>query len=199
MQPQVAGAPPADVGPQQSVRAAGSQQVANKAGPQQAEGPGLRARMIAAPACSCTRCVARISIWSNPALWRAARNSASVNAPGDAAGPGGHVRPRRVVHVRVGDHVGDGEPAAGTQHARCFADDPGLVAGEVDHAVGDHDVDAVVGDRHLLEVALDELDVRDGVTGGVRPGEVEHLVGHVEAGVGQVSHAESASRASGTT
>ena len=35
-----------------------------------------------------------------------------------------------------------------------------LVAGEVDHAVRDHDVDRVVGERNLLDVALEELDVR---------------------------------------
>src|SRR5205807_322409 len=31
----------------------------------------------------------------------------------DAACPLPHVAPRRLVHVGVGDHVGDGEPAAG--------------------------------------------------------------------------------------
>ena len=54
---------------------------------------------------------------------------------GDAAGPGGHVRARAVVHVGVGDHVRDGEPAAGPQHAGGLGDHLGLVAGEIDHAV----------------------------------------------------------------
>ena len=37
-----------------------------------------------------------------------------------------------------------------------------------------------VGERHVLEVALDELDVLDAGLGGVGAGELEHLVGHVE-------------------
>src|SRR3954452_22206729 len=40
-----------------------------------------RARMIADPACSCTRCVSRISISSKPAASSAPRNSGSVSAP----------------------------------------------------------------------------------------------------------------------
>ena len=42
---------------------------------------GFRARMIAEPACSWTRCVSRISTSSSPAAASAARNSASVSAP----------------------------------------------------------------------------------------------------------------------
>ena len=80
---------------------------------------------------------------------------------GDAAGPLGHVGAGRLVHVGVGDHVGDGEAPAGAQDARGLAQHLRLVAGEVDHAVGDHDVDGRVGERQLLDVALDELDVLD--------------------------------------
>lgn len=53
--------------------------------------------------------------------------------------------------------------------------------GEVDHAVGDHDVDAGVGERDVLEVALQELDVRDTGVDRVAPGQVQHLGRHVEA------------------
>jgi hypothetical protein len=42
--------------------------------------------------------------------------------------------------------------AAGTQHTRRLADDPRLVAGHVDHAVGDDRVDGLVVQRHVLEV-----------------------------------------------
>ena len=78
---------------------------------------------------------------------------------GDAAGPCRHVGFGLLVHVGVGDHVRDREPAAGAQHPGGFGDHLGLVAGEVDHAVGDDHVDALVRERQLLEVALDELDV----------------------------------------
>ena len=55
-----------------------------------------------------------------------------------------------------------------------------MSADEVDYAVRDDDVDRVVGERDVLDVALDELDVVDARFGGVRAGELEHLVGHVE-------------------
>jgi hypothetical protein len=71
---------------------------------------------------------------------------------GDAAGPLLHVGARGVVHLRVGDHIGDGEPAAGAQDARGLTDHTVLVGGEVDDAVGDDD------ERYLLPLAeLPEL------------------------------------------
>ena len=73
------------------------------------------------------------------------------------------------------------KPAAGAKHASRLVDDLALVGGEVDDAVGDDDVDAGVGEGHVLEVALDELDVLDAGVCGVGAGELEHLVGHVEA------------------
>src|SRR4051794_17084324 len=100
---------------------------------------------------------------------------------GDAAGPLHHVRARGVVHVGVGDDVGDREAAAGAQDTGGLAQHPGLVGGEVDDAVGDDDVHRVVRERDVLDVALDELDIVDAGLGGVPVGEGEHLVGHVQA------------------
>ena len=100
---------------------------------------------------------------------------------GHAAGPLLHVGARRLVHVGVGDDVGDREASAGREDARRLAQDAGLVGGEIDDAVGDDDVDAGVGQRDLLQVALDELGVLDPRLGGVGPRELEHLVGHVQA------------------
>jgi hypothetical protein len=77
----------------------------------------------------------------------------------DAAGPLLHVGAGRVVHVVVGNDVGDGEASAGSEDAGDFAQNAGLVGGEVDDAVGDDDVDALVVEGDLLDVALDELDV----------------------------------------
>ena len=57
----------------------------------------------------------------------------------------------------------------------------GLVAGEVDDAVGDDHVDRVVGERDVLDRALEELDVLDPGLALVLPRQLEHLVGHVEA------------------
>jgi hypothetical protein len=135
--------------------------------------------MIAAPACSWTRWVWRNSASCRPAALSAWRNSCSVSA-GDAAGPRSHVGFGLLVHVGVGDHVRDGEPPTGPQHPSGLGEHLGLIAREVDHAVGDHHVDAGVGERQLLEIALEELDVLNPGVGGVAAREVEHLVGHVD-------------------
>ena len=102
---------------------------------------GLRARMIAEAALSWTRWVSVISTSSRPAASERLLELAPGQRPGDAAGPLRHVGPGRLVHVLVGDHVGDGEAPAGLQDPRRLGQHPRLVAGEVDHAVGDHDVD----------------------------------------------------------
>ena len=52
------------------------------------------------------------------------------------------------------DHVGDGEAAAGLQHAERFAQHAVLVGGEVDDAVRDDHVDRVVGQRDALDLRL---------------------------------------------
>ena len=77
--------------------------------------------------------------------------------------------------------VADPDPSARPEHAPHLLEHLGLVGGQVDHAVRDDHVDARVGQRDVLDVALEELDVLGARVGGVAPGEVEHLVGHVEA------------------
>ena len=56
-----------------------------------------------------------------------------------------------------------------------------LVGRQVDDAVADDDVDRLGRQRERLDVALEELDVRGAGLGGVRLGQRQHLVGHVEA------------------
>src|ERR1044072_5561780 len=100
---------------------------------------------------------------------------------GDAADVLLHVLARGGVHVGVGDHVRDGEVPARLQDPRGLADHAALVGGEVDHAVGDHDVDRVVLERDLLDVAFEPMDVLDTGLRLVGACEGEHLVGHIEA------------------
>ena len=69
----------------------------------------------------------------------------------------------------------------GSQHAEGFAQHAVLVGGEIDDAVGDDDVDGVVGQRDVLDFALQELDVVDAGLALVFAGKREHVVGHVEA------------------
>ena len=142
---------------------------------------GTRARTIAEPACSCTRWVSSISIPSNPARLELALEALLGQGAGDAPGPLLHVSARCLVHLGVGNDVCHGEAPAGSQDPRRLAEDRGLVGREVDHAVGDDHVDRVVGQRHRLDRSLQELDVLDPGLALVGPGQLEHLVGHVEA------------------
>ncbi len=96
------------------------------------------------------------------------------------SGPLRHVVPGRLVHLRVGNHVGDGESTTRTKHAESFAEDPGLVTGQVDHAIGDDHVDRRVRKRDPLDLSSEELDVLDPGLALVSPGQFEHLVGHVQ-------------------
>ena len=86
-----------------------------------------------------------------------------------------------VGNLAANDDVGDGEAAAGAEHAKGFAQDAILVGGEIDDAVGDDDVDGVVGQGNVFDLALEELDVGDAGLALVFAREGEHVVGHVEA------------------
>src|SRR4249920_3481577 len=99
---------------------------------------------------------------------------------GDASDEAPSLGPRRGREV-IGRHdVADPDPAARLEHATHLLEHRELVCGQVDHAVRDDHVDARVRQRDVLDVALEELDVLGARVGCVAPGEIEHLVGHVE-------------------
>ena len=100
---------------------------------------------------------------------------------GDAAGPQSHDLGELGLQGAGEDDVGDREPAAGAQHSQGLAEDLVLVRGQVDDAVGDDDVNRVVGQRDVLDAAQQELDVLHPGLGLVRVGELVHLRGHVQA------------------
>src|SRR5262249_51368256 len=51
-------------------------------------------------------------------------------------------------------HIGNSEPPARLQHPKGPAEDGSLVLGQLDHAVGDHDVDRIVGERNRSMVPM---------------------------------------------
>ena len=81
----------------------------------------------------------------------------------------------------VGDDVADAQPPAGPQYPECLGDDTRLVGGEVDDAVGDDHVHVPVGQRDVLDVAVQERGVGDAGRGGVGAGEGEHVRAGVQA------------------
>jgi hypothetical protein len=82
---------------------------------------------------------------------------------------------------RAGDRQ-EGEPATRPQDTECLGEDGGLVGGQVDHPVGDDQVDAGVGQRDSFDVPVQESGVLK-AGGGAEPFGLGELgVGHGDAG-----------------
>ncbi len=99
----------------------------------------------------------------------------------DAAGPGLHVPPGRLVEVRIGDDVGHGQPASRPEHPGRLREGHGLVGREIDDAVGNDNVHTAYGQGDVLDLALQELDIGQAGLPNVAPGEGKHLVGHIDS------------------
>jgi hypothetical protein len=102
--------------------------------------------------------------------------------PGDSAGPEVDVASPLLADRLLDRHVGDLEPAAGAEHTEDLREDGVLVRNEVDDAVGDRDVEAFRCERELLDLSLDEVDVRRAHLRRRGSGPGEHLRGHVDPG-----------------
>src|SRR5882724_636412 len=103
-----------------------------------------------------------------------------LECAGNAAHPEFHALANGSGDFTANDDIGDGETAAGFQHAEGFAEDTILVAGKIDDAVGDDDVDGVVRQRDVFNDALEKFNVFDAGFFLVLAGEREHFVGHVQ-------------------
>src|SRR6267378_3307855 len=103
-----------------------------------------------------------------------------LEGAGDAANPEFHALANVGGDFTANDDIGDGEAAAGPEHAESFTEDAILVAREIDDAVGDDDVDGIVGKRNVFNGALQKLDVFDAGFFLVFAGEGEHFVSHVQ-------------------
>ena len=80
----------------------------------------------------------------------------------------------------LGHDVGDSHPAAGLEHPRDLAENGGLVVAEVDDPVADENVDRLINDRRLFDVAFLEAHVREAVALGEASRLGELLFGHVD-------------------
>jgi hypothetical protein len=79
------------------------------------------------------------------------------------------------------DDVRHGEPPAGPEDAKGFAEGLFLVGDEIDHAIRDHDIGCVVGNRQVFEFAEAEFDIARANAGCVVTRLFQHLIGHVDA------------------
>ena len=117
------------------------------------------ARNVARVLDAVDRASARCRCRRSPAPRAWPRYSSSPSAPATQPTHSSMLLPDRRRHLAAHDHVGDGEAAARLQHAERLAQHAVLVGREVDDAVRDDDVDRVVGQRDVLDLALQELDV----------------------------------------
>ena len=76
--------------------------------------------------------------------------------------------------------IGDAQPSAGPEHPESLGEDARLVGGQVNHAVGDDDVDLLVRQRDVFNVAVQEPDVGDPRLNGVGAGEGQHVAARVQ-------------------
>src|SRR5262249_42304829 len=60
------------------------------------------------------------------------------------------------IEAFVDDDIADAQTAARAQHAERLGEGAGLVGGQVDHTVGDDDVDGGVRQRDVLDMAVQE-------------------------------------------
>ena len=65
------------------------------------------------------------------------------------------------VDAFIGGDVADAQAAAGAQDPERLGEDARLVGGQVDDAVGDDDVDLLVGQGDVLDVAVQEAGIGD--------------------------------------
>ena len=137
--------------------------------------------MMAEPACSCTRWGLLDLDLIEARVGQIAPELVDRQRSRDAAGELLRVLARDLVHVGIGHDVADGESSPWPQDAGGLEEDPALVRGEVDHAVGDDHVDRRVVQGNVLDLAFEELDILGVRLGRVVAGQGEHLVGHVEA------------------
>ena len=141
---------------------------------------GRVALMIAPCSPSATAWVGSIVTSTRPTAARPARYSRERQGAGDAAAEraafGALVGAERV----VGDDVAHADPAAGPQDAGDLGEDGGLVGREVDHAVADDDIDRAAGSGIDSIVPRTNSTLSTPASAALRPGELEHLVGHVE-------------------
>src|SRR5436189_1577460 len=78
------------------------------------------------------------------------------------------------------DDVGDRQPPAGPKDARRLAEEPALDGREVDDPVRDHDVEALVLERKVVDARLRELDLRKAFAVSEPGGLCDLLVGEVD-------------------
>ena len=99
----------------------------------------------------------------------------------DTANPQFHAALYFGGNVTTHYNVGYGEAASGFQNTERFTKYAVFVTREIDHAVGNDDIDRVVGQGNVFDFPFEELDVLHTRLALVLASQGEHFVGHVEA------------------
>src|SRR5207302_6134291 len=84
-------------------------------------------------------------------------------------------------HRASRDDIGYGEASSRLEHTKGFAQNAVLVCREIDHAIGNDDVDRSVRQWNLFDLTLEKFDVFDAGLLLILTRKREHFVSHVEA------------------
>src|SRR5579875_2029250 len=111
-----------------------------------------------------------MSIESNPALASLEIYSESLHAPANFWR-----------HITTHDYIRYRETAPGLEHTKSFLNDPVLIGRQINHAIGNHYIDRVVGQGDTLYFAFEEFNIFNTSLALIFTRQSEHFIGHVEA------------------
>src|SRR5437899_2778666 len=84
-------------------------------------------------------------------------------------------------HLAPYNDVRDGETASGLEDTKGFTQDTILIGGEINYAVGNDDIDGVVGQGDVFDLTFEKLDVFNSGLALVFASKGQHFVRHVQA------------------
>jgi hypothetical protein len=113
--------------------------------------------------------------------WEAERASVILNCPEAERSTWPALTDAEREALATHDYVRNRETSARLQDPKRLSHNAVLVARQVDHAIRDDDIDRVIRQRDILNLAFEELDVGQAALALVLFGEREHFIGHVEA------------------
>src|SRR5205807_3811606 len=98
----------------------------------------------------------------------------------DAADPEFHAFANVRRNVSAKDNIGNRESSARLQNAKRFANHAVLISRKIDDAVGDDDVDGIIGERNIFDGSFEEFYVFGAGFFLIFAGQREHFVRHVK-------------------
>jgi hypothetical protein len=103
-----------------------------------------------------------------------------IQRAGNAAYPGQNIFPNLGQDLAAGHHVGNGEPASRLKNSIGLAQNSVFVRREIDNAVRYDDVDRVIRQRNVFDLAFQKFDIFNSRLALVLVCESDHFIGHIQ-------------------